>query len=139
MTFSGKMWYILLLKVTNNKGFTLSLEDTFFELHFSFFAECHVFFVGSYIYQVHQIKSISSPTLQRLKRKSVWIDSEKTFGCERRERYFLSVFVFCSKIHAWHWYIWSIFNISRRLILLETAKRNVGLTSYLCYFSINAG
>ena len=31
MTFSGKMWLRIILKVTKNLGFTLSLEDTFFE------------------------------------------------------------------------------------------------------------
>ena len=31
MTFSGKMWLMITLKVTKNQGFTLSLEDTFFE------------------------------------------------------------------------------------------------------------
>ena len=30
MKFSGKMWIIIILKVTKNQGFTLSLEDTFF-------------------------------------------------------------------------------------------------------------
>ena len=29
--FSGKIWPIIILKVTKNQGFTLSLEDTFFE------------------------------------------------------------------------------------------------------------
>ena len=29
--FSGKMCLMILLKVTKNKGFTLSLEETFFE------------------------------------------------------------------------------------------------------------
>ena len=28
---SGKMWLVIILKVTKNQGFTLSLEDTFFE------------------------------------------------------------------------------------------------------------
>ena len=31
MKFSGKMWLMIILKVTQNQGFTLSLEDTFFE------------------------------------------------------------------------------------------------------------
>ena len=31
MKFSGKMWPIIILKITKNQGFTLSLEDTFFE------------------------------------------------------------------------------------------------------------
>ena len=31
MKFSGKMCFKIILKVTKNKGFTLSLEDTFFE------------------------------------------------------------------------------------------------------------
>ena len=31
MKFSGKMCLKLILKVTKNQGFTLSLEDTFFE------------------------------------------------------------------------------------------------------------
>ena len=31
MKFSGKMWLMIILKVTKNKGITLSLEDTFFE------------------------------------------------------------------------------------------------------------
>ena len=31
MKFSGKMCFKILLKVTKNEGFTLSLEDTFFE------------------------------------------------------------------------------------------------------------
>ena len=31
MTFLGKMWLTIILKVTKNQGFTLSLEDTFFE------------------------------------------------------------------------------------------------------------
>ena len=29
MKFSGKMWPIIILKLTKNQGFTLSLEDTF--------------------------------------------------------------------------------------------------------------
>ena len=29
--FSGKMWLMIILKVTKNQGFTLSLEDTYFE------------------------------------------------------------------------------------------------------------
>ena len=31
MTFSGKMCFKIILKVTKYQGFTLSLEDTFFE------------------------------------------------------------------------------------------------------------
>ena len=31
MKFSGKMCLKMILKVTKNQGFTLSLEDTFFE------------------------------------------------------------------------------------------------------------
>ena len=31
MKFSGKMWLMIILKVTKNHGFTLSLEDKFFE------------------------------------------------------------------------------------------------------------
>ena len=31
MKFSGKMCFKIILKVTKNQGFTLSLEDTFFE------------------------------------------------------------------------------------------------------------
>ena len=31
MKFSGKMCLMIILKVTKNKGFTLSVEDTFFE------------------------------------------------------------------------------------------------------------
>ena len=31
MKFSGKMYLMMILKVTKNQGFTLSLEDTFFE------------------------------------------------------------------------------------------------------------
>ena len=31
MKFSGKMCFKIVLKVTKNRGFTLSLEDTFFE------------------------------------------------------------------------------------------------------------
>ena len=31
MEFSGKIWLSIILKVTKNQGFTLSLEDTFFE------------------------------------------------------------------------------------------------------------
>ena len=31
MKFSGKMWLMIMLKVTKNQGFTLSLEDTFLE------------------------------------------------------------------------------------------------------------
>ena len=31
MKFSGKMCFEIILKVTKNQGFTLSLEDTFFE------------------------------------------------------------------------------------------------------------
>ena len=31
MKFSGKMFFKIMLKVTKNQGFTLSLEDTFFE------------------------------------------------------------------------------------------------------------
>ena len=31
MKFSGKMCLKIILKVTKNQGFTLSLEDTFFE------------------------------------------------------------------------------------------------------------
>ena len=30
MKFSGKMWLIIILKITKNQGFTLSLEDAFF-------------------------------------------------------------------------------------------------------------
>ena len=31
MKFSGKMWLMIILKVTKNQGFIVSLEDTFFE------------------------------------------------------------------------------------------------------------
>ena len=31
MKFSGKMWLMIILKVTKNQGFTLPLEDIFFE------------------------------------------------------------------------------------------------------------
>ena len=31
MKFSGKMYLMIILKVTKNQSFTLSLEDTFFE------------------------------------------------------------------------------------------------------------
>ena len=31
MKFSGKMWLMIMLKVTKNQGFTLSLEDTILE------------------------------------------------------------------------------------------------------------
>ena len=31
MKFSGKMCFKIILKVTKNQGFTLSVEDTFFE------------------------------------------------------------------------------------------------------------
>ena len=31
MTFSGKMCFEIILKVTKNQGFTLSLDVTFFE------------------------------------------------------------------------------------------------------------
>ena len=31
MEFLGKMWLMITLKVTKNQGFTLPLEDTFFE------------------------------------------------------------------------------------------------------------
>ena len=31
MKFSGKMCFEIILKVTKNQGFTLTLEDTFFE------------------------------------------------------------------------------------------------------------
>ena len=31
MNFSGKMCFKIILKVTKNQGFTLFLEDTFFE------------------------------------------------------------------------------------------------------------
>ena len=31
MKFSGKMWLMIILRVTKNQGFTLSLKDTFFE------------------------------------------------------------------------------------------------------------
>ena len=31
MKFSGKICLMIILKVTKNQGFTLSLEDTFFE------------------------------------------------------------------------------------------------------------
>ena len=31
MKFSGKMWVVILLKVTKNQGFTFSVEDTFWE------------------------------------------------------------------------------------------------------------
>ena len=31
MKFSGKMCLMMILEVTKNRGFTLSLEDTFFE------------------------------------------------------------------------------------------------------------
>ena len=31
MKFSGKMWLMMILKVTKNQGFTLSLEDTVLE------------------------------------------------------------------------------------------------------------
>ena len=30
--FSGKMWLMIILKVTKKQGFTLPLEDTFFEV-----------------------------------------------------------------------------------------------------------
>ena len=33
MTFSGKMCFKIIIKVTKNQGFTLSLEDTIFENH----------------------------------------------------------------------------------------------------------
>ena len=31
MKYPGKMWLLIILKVTKNQGFTLSAEDTFFE------------------------------------------------------------------------------------------------------------
>ena len=31
MKFSGKMWLTIILRVTKKQGFTLSLEDAFFE------------------------------------------------------------------------------------------------------------
>ena len=31
MKYPGKMWLLIILKVTKNQGFTLSVEDTFFE------------------------------------------------------------------------------------------------------------
>ena len=31
MKFSGKMWLMIILKITKNQGFNLSLEDTVFE------------------------------------------------------------------------------------------------------------
>ena len=31
MKFSGKMWLMIIIKVTKKQGFKLSLEDTFFE------------------------------------------------------------------------------------------------------------
>ena len=31
MTFSGKMLVVIILQVTKNQGFTLSLEDKFYE------------------------------------------------------------------------------------------------------------
>ena len=31
MEFSGKMCFKIILKATENQGFTLSIEDTFFE------------------------------------------------------------------------------------------------------------
>ena len=31
MKFSGNMWLMIVLKVTRKQGFTISLEDTFFE------------------------------------------------------------------------------------------------------------
>ena len=31
MEFSGKMWLMIILKVTKNQNFTVSLEDTFLE------------------------------------------------------------------------------------------------------------
>ena len=31
MKFSGKMWLMIILKVTKNQGLTLSLENTFLE------------------------------------------------------------------------------------------------------------
>ena len=31
MKFSGKMWLMIILKITKNQGFTLSLEDTILE------------------------------------------------------------------------------------------------------------
>ena len=31
MKYSGKMWFMMILKFTKNKGFALSLEDTFLE------------------------------------------------------------------------------------------------------------
>ena len=30
MTFLGKMWLIIILKITKKQGFTISLEDTYF-------------------------------------------------------------------------------------------------------------
>ena len=31
MTFSGNMWFMIILKVTKNQGFILSLEDAVFK------------------------------------------------------------------------------------------------------------
>ena len=31
MKFAGKMWFMIILKVTKNQGFPLSLEDIFYE------------------------------------------------------------------------------------------------------------
>ena len=31
MKFPGNMWLMIVLKVTRKQGFTISLEDTFFE------------------------------------------------------------------------------------------------------------
>ena len=40
MKFSGKMCFEIILKVTKNQGFTLSLEDTFFDKR-SFYTSSH--------------------------------------------------------------------------------------------------
>ena len=58
MTFSGKMWLMIILKVTKHQGFTLSLEDTFSEKP-----------QGGI-----KLSSLPSPSLLRVKRERIlWI------------------------------------------------------------------
>ena len=42
MKFSGKMCPMIILKVTENQAFTLSLEDTFFEKPQEGVINCHL-------------------------------------------------------------------------------------------------
>ena len=58
MKFSGKMWLMIILKVTKHQGFTLSLEDAFSEKP----------------QEGIKLSSLPSPNLLRIKReRTLWI------------------------------------------------------------------